>query len=348
MVKSNDKMRNKFLGSRVFVLMLMLEPILLAAQPVMLPSDSLRCRLVSARRFGGLADGPITKGMQDSLINMVHREAIRFKRAFHPAFSKHDTLRHLDSIAPGWRERNPLCVLAPHLHAYRYDPVYTVSKVIAYDSEPRFYTNIYRIKKADRFVREAYVKKGKRTPADTIYEDVSEKFFRYDSLFTAFYAPKTGDCFMMGGNAFLHDIPLAWFHQYMTMHEPYFGVSDKVMVRLDRFNVKYFSYSYKIGFEIFELHDGYYWFMFDKSDIGYKVIAKIPFNRNDHKMGERLELTIYRRAGLVLFKDYKYYVMRMNLDNNPKSFEGGWKVEGVSEDEVLYLEKLGFRDFIND
>lgn len=159
----------------------------------------------------------VTSFIRDTLTRLVHKESLRFKHALHPVYQSKDTLTRLDKKWPGWRTRNPLCILAEHLCDCQYSPTYTVTNV-AYkmaatgDDKREDYvlTNFFKVTKKDRFIR---VKSNKAT--DTIYEDVSHRFFPFDSVFTACCIPPTGVCYLTGGNVYSDTVNFLHLGRYV-------------------------------------------------------------------------------------------------------------------------------------
>lgn len=132
----------------------------------------------------------------------VKTESLRFKWAIHPALSRLDSLHRLGEDTLRIQE-NPFMLLAPALRSYRYDPLFSVEN-LSTPFNGYFYRNVFTVKKYDRFIRPE--NPAEHIGADTIWS-LRDHFFENDDLYAVYYCPPTGDLRMLGGNAFLQQLP---------------------------------------------------------------------------------------------------------------------------------------------
>lgn len=148
------------------------------------------------------APQPVDAEMTRVISDFVNTESLRFKRALHPAFSRPDSLQ-LPEEAQWSVQQNPYLLLAPSLLSYRYEPVFSIENMPA-PFNGYYYRNVFTVKKYNRFIRPE--NSAEHIPADTIWS-LRNYFFENDDLYVVYYCPPTGDLRMLGGNAFLQQLP---------------------------------------------------------------------------------------------------------------------------------------------
>lgn len=160
--------------------------------------DSSKHRYISSLH----SPQPIDPEMSRVISDFVKTESLRFKRAIHPAFSHSDSLNQ-DPARRLQIEQNPYILLTPSLKEYRYEPAFRIESMPT-PFNGYYHRNVFTVIKYDRFIRPENVSEQIR--ADTIW-GVNSSFFDKDDLFSVYYCPPTGDLRMLGGNAFLQQLP---------------------------------------------------------------------------------------------------------------------------------------------
>lgn len=161
--------------------------------------DSSKQRIIKALRKPQQLDTRMTRIVSA----FVETASLRFKRTLHPAFA------NLDSLYPEPQsrrqiERNPYVLLNPALRGYNYEPVFRIENMpVPFNNT--FYRNVFIVVKYDCFIRPE--DPVTQMPADTLWSN-KPYFFGNDDLFAVYYCPPTGDLRMLGGNAFLEQLPL--------------------------------------------------------------------------------------------------------------------------------------------
>lgn len=156
------------------------------------------------RKIKGLRQPQVVNEEMHRIISdFVKKESLRFKMALHPAFA------NLDSLYPDQQQRqqieqNPYALLAPILRLYRYEPVFSVENMPEWHDD-LYCRNVFIVHKYDRFIRPE--NPALEITADTIWRFATNNFFDHDDLFSVYYCPPTGDLRMLGGNAFLQQLP---------------------------------------------------------------------------------------------------------------------------------------------
>ena len=170
------------------------------AQPAVYPAD----QDASKHRFIKTlhTPQPIDPEITGVLGAFVKTESLRFKWAIHPALSRLDSLHRLGEDTLRIQE-NPFMLLAPALRSYRYDPLFSVEN-ISTPFNGYYYRNVFTVKKYDRFI--CPENPAEHIGADTIWS-LRDHFFENDDLYAVYYCPPTGDLRMLGGNAFLQQLP---------------------------------------------------------------------------------------------------------------------------------------------
>jgi hypothetical protein len=259
----------------------------------------------------------VTPAIRDTLSRLIHKESLRFKQALHPVFQAKDTLALLDKKWPGWRTRNPLCILAEHLCDCEYAPEYTVENLVYRYRRPtdwsqdRRMRNFFQVNKKDRFIRI-----GKDSRRDTIYEDVSHRFFPFDSVFTACYIPPTGVRYLTGGNVFsdtINFLHIGRFDGKYHKHGPDYETCMEVV-----YNVKMAPFGFgPIYYGVFAQDSlGHHWFRLTTPDDkrgshGDGYLYFVSFSKNNPQMLTYHEY-YYASGGIVATLTYI---------NRPKSFQ---------------------------
>ena len=145
---------------------------------------------------------PVDSEMARVISDFVKTESLRFKMAMHPAFSRPDSL-HLPAEVSLLVQQNPYLLLVPSLQSYRYDPVFSIENLPT-PFNGYYYRNVFTVKKYDRFIRPE--NSAEHIGADTIWS-FQDHFFENDDLYAVYYCPPTRDLRILGGNAFLQQLP---------------------------------------------------------------------------------------------------------------------------------------------
>ena len=145
----------------------------------------------------------VDEEMHRIISDFVKKESLRFKIALHPAFA------NLDSLYPGQQQRqeieqNPYALLWSGVRGYRYEPTFRVENMPQWHDN-LYCRNVFTVVKYDRFIRPE--NRTLQISADTMWSFASNVFFGNDDVFSVYYCPPTGDLRMLGGNAYLQQLP---------------------------------------------------------------------------------------------------------------------------------------------
>lgn len=164
---------------------------------------------------------PISEQEKDSIANFTLEKYIIFVKAMYRNYF------NVDSLFPGEGikefERNPFIAEFPELVDYEYSPIIEVVPQHGGRSERfRPMINLYQVNKIDRFIKSK--RTDQRTSKDTLF---NHYFPRYsysniispglNSRFSVFYCPPRKSLRIVGGDAFLEEIPFV--EEYLRLEQ---------------------------------------------------------------------------------------------------------------------------------
>lgn len=181
----------------------------------------------------------VDSSIEAAVGNFVQKESLKFKWEVHPLLNQIPK----DSLEINGLKDNPYQILNSAFKNHQYVPRFFVTSFKNPIGE--YYSrNLFRVQKVDYFLPVA--KSGERFPADAISNKPKPVFFEDDEWFLVYYCVPTGELRMLGGNAFLDELPpdaLSWKDIFQSdLGAQIMGVSR--MIQHGVYKCTFFSWYY--------------------------------------------------------------------------------------------------------